>query len=146
MTETLAIGYPTIIMPTLHKKLTQLEFRMSNAEDLTSGIQPFLFGQHSPEQRQDAQKQAELYDLILNSAAAPSLSDSKAMIKPEGTMIPLTLSQEKGIFIRTNVATHVYFGTTHPLAVAMSDFVTELALREVQLETCTLADGSPGLG
>ena len=91
-TELLSPGYPSVVSPALHRKFVNLEFRMGNKEDLSSGIQPFVFGQHTTQERQSTATRADSYDLVFGAQGTPSLQDTERIISSDATKLPRTFS------------------------------------------------------
>ena len=59
MAETIGVNLPTVATPPLLKKVMTLGVWMQYPEDLTSGIQPFVLGQHTAPQRESVLTTAE---------------------------------------------------------------------------------------
>jgi hypothetical protein len=59
-----------IVIPSLAKKILTLEFRMTNPDDLSTGIQPFILVQTTASKRKQAQDLVHIFDTIMGGATA----------------------------------------------------------------------------
>ena len=133
-TELISPGFPTVISPAHHRKFINLDFRMANKNDLSTGIQPFVFGQHTTQERQATATRAASYDLVFGAQGTPSLQDTERIISADATTLPRTFSQGRSMLTRTMVFTEVYFGQDHPLTTELMAFLRSYTQRETDLE------------
>ena len=74
---------PTIATPSLLKLVLALAFRMEIQDDLTTGIHPFVLGQHTATVRKFLSGQADRYAMVASGAGAPSLTDMEILSAPD---------------------------------------------------------------
>ena len=68
-----------VVTPSLAKKLLTLEFRMTNPDDLSTGIQPFIMVQTTAAQRQQAQDLVHVYEAVMGGATA-TVADAQFLV------------------------------------------------------------------
>ena len=129
---------PFQITPLLKDKVMKMQFRMTNKDDLTSGLQPFVFGTGTPDEIQANQQQVSLYQTIFTDQSAPSISDAQYLMVPKSVSLPLELIQARDMCIRTKLFFRPLFGDTHVLIDDLSRFCDEFNMRLAQLGNMSL--------
>ena len=66
---------PTIATLSLLKLVLALGFRMESRDDLTTGLHPFVLGQHTATVRKFLRGQADRYAMVASGTGAPSLAN-----------------------------------------------------------------------
>jgi hypothetical protein len=127
-----------IVTPSsLAKKIMTLEFRMTNSDDLSTGIQPFILDQTTAIERQQAQALVHVYDTIMGGATA-TVADAQFLVTNDPAMIPSTPGQARTCLTYMRALIIICFNLYHPSwAVALGTlFLLEYyTAREVELET-----------
>jgi hypothetical protein len=127
-------GYRThIVTPSLAKKITNLDFRMSNPDDLSTGIQPFILVQTTAAERQQAQTLVNIFDTVMHGASA-SVTDAQLLVANDQALIPVTTPQARTCLTFLQAIICLAFGSYHPWRLALARFLQEYAAREVDLE------------
>ena len=101
---------PTIATPSLFKLVLALGFRMKSRDDLTTGLNPFVPGQHTATVRKFLHEQADRYSVVASGAGAPSLADVEILFAPDGVTLPRNFSMARGQWLRTQLIVGTYFG------------------------------------
>ena len=65
---------PTIATPSLLKCVLALGFRMESRDNLTTGLHPFVLGQHTSTVRKFLRGQVDRYAMVSSGTGAPSLA------------------------------------------------------------------------
>jgi hypothetical protein len=129
-----------IVTPSLAKKIMTLEFRMTNPDDLSTGIQPFILVQTTAAERQAAQALVHVYDTVMGGATA-TVTDAQFLVANDPALIPVTPGQARSCltyYLRALIM--VAFTVYHPWATELGTFLLDYAAREVQLETHQVRD------
>ena len=129
-----------ILTPALMTKIINLDFRMSNPEDLSTGIQPFVLGQGTPADRQEAHRLSLLYDLVVGGGASASLSDAQHVTESDTAVLPRTFAQSKLALTYMWVIVDMTLGPAHPWTLQLQAFITEYQQREMDLELTSTRD------
>ena len=87
-TEDMGLRTLTIATPSLLKLVLALGFRMESRDDLTTGLHPFVLGQHTATARKFLSGQAERYAMADSGAGASSLADIEILLAPDGVTLP----------------------------------------------------------
>ena len=61
---------------------------MESRDDLTTGLHPFILGQHTATVRKFLRRQADRYAMAASGAGAPSLADMEIISSPDNLMLP----------------------------------------------------------
>ena len=69
--EDMGLHVPTIATHSLLKLVLALGFRMESQDDLTTGLHPFVLGQHTATVSNFLRGQADQYDMVASGAGAP---------------------------------------------------------------------------
>ena len=83
---------PTIATPSLLKLVLALGFRMESRDDLTTGLHPFVLGQHTATVRKFLRGQADGYAMVASGIEAPSLADVEILSATNGVTLPRNFS------------------------------------------------------
>ena len=90
--EDMGLRAPTIATPPLMKLVLALGFRMESRDNLTTGIHPFVFGQHTATVRKLLHGQANRYAMVASGAGDPSLADVEILLAPNRLTSPQNFS------------------------------------------------------
>ena len=69
--EEMGLRAPTIATPSLLKLVLALGFRMESRDDLTTGLHPFVLGQHTATVHKFLCGQADRYAMVASGTGAP---------------------------------------------------------------------------
>lgn len=126
-------GRSHVITPSLAKKICDLEFRMTNPEDLATGLQPFVLVQTTPSERQAAQTLVDSYDTVMAGASA-SLTDAQQLIAHDTAVLPRTSVQARTCLTYWRALMLITMGPYHPWTVALGAFLAQYLARENEIE------------
>ena len=87
---------PTISTLSLMKLVLTLGFRMEIRDDLTTGLHPFVLGQHTSTVRKFLRGQADQYAMVASGAGTPSLADIEILSAPNGMSLPRNFLMARG--------------------------------------------------
>ena len=73
--EDMGLRAPTIATSSFLNLVLALGFSMESRDDLTTGLHPFVLGQHTATVRKFLRVQADRYAMVASRAGAPSLAD-----------------------------------------------------------------------
>ena len=85
--EDMGLRALTIDTPSLLKLVLVLGFRMEIRDNLTTGLHPFVLGQHIATVRKFLRGQADRYAMVASGAGAPSLADVEILSAPNGVTL-----------------------------------------------------------
>ena len=86
--EDMGLRAPIIATPSLLKLVLALGFRMESWDDPTTGIHPFVLGQHTATASKFLRGQADQYAMVASDAGALSLADVEILLDPNGLTLP----------------------------------------------------------
>ena len=118
---------PTLATPSLLKLVFALGFRMESQDDLTTGLHPFVLGQHTATVCKFLCGQAERYAMVASGAGAPSLADVEILLAPEGVTLPRNFSMVHGQLLRTRLIFGTCFGVDHNVSEGLREFGEEMS-------------------
>ena len=125
---------PTIATPSLLKLVLALGFRMESRDDLTTGLHPFVLGQHTATVRKFLRGQADRNAMVASGTGAPSLADVEILSAPDRVTLPRNFSMARGQWLRTRLIVATCFGVDHNASEGLQNFGEELSARETELE------------
>jgi hypothetical protein len=126
-------GRAYIVTPSVAKKVACLEFRMSNPEDLATGLQPFILVQTTPGERQSAQALVHVFDTVMGGASA-SVADAQTLIANDPATLPRTLTQARTCLTVFQGFLRITLGHAHPWTRGLHMFRLQMVARETELE------------
>lgn len=132
--EKTRLGYHRLqfrVQPSLLNVLIGVDLMMHHPDSITTGFNIYHCGMAAPE---DAQVMASLYQLVTAGNAAPSLSDAAQLVAPNKPALPRQLIQAREMMQVMQVLLNIMFNPHHPMAVAMTQFLSEFIARESQLQ------------
>ena len=132
--EEMGLRAPTIATPSLVKLVLALGFRMESRDNLTTGLHPFVLGQHTATVRKFLRGQAGRYAMVASGTGAPSLADVEILSAPDGVTLPRNFSMARGQWLRTRLIAATCFGVDHNASEGLQIFGEELSARETELE------------
>ena len=103
---------------------------MDHPDNITSGFQPYLFGDTTPE---ESRTMSNLYQLVTAGHAAPSLQDAATLVKPSKPILPSHLFQSREMLQRMQIMFHIVLGINHPFSNNLSQFLRDFVDRESSL-------------
>ena len=130
----MGLRLPTIATPSLLKLVLALGFRMESRDDLTTGLHPFVTGQHTATVRKFLCGQADCYAMVAFGTAAPSLADVEILLAPDGVTLPRNFSMAREKWMRTRLIVGTCFGVDHNASEGLMEFGEELSSMETDLE------------
>ena len=103
--EDMGLPAPTIATPSLLKLVLALGFKMESWDNLTTGLHPFVLGQHTAMVRKFLRSQADQCAMVASGAGAPSLTDVEILSAPDGVTLPRNFSMacRQWLWIRLSV-------------------------------------------
>ena len=111
--EDMGLRAPTIGTPSLLKLVCALGFRIEIWDDLTTGLHPFVLGQHTAMVRKFFCGQADRYAMVASDAGTPSLADVEILSAPDGVTLPRNFLMARGKWLRTLLIVRTCFGVDH---------------------------------
>ena len=121
-TEEMGLRAPTIATPYLLKLVLTLGFRMESTDDLTTGLHPFVLGQHTSTVCKFLCGQADRYVMVASGKGAPSLADVEILSSPNGVTLPCNSSMDRGQWLRTKMIVATCFGVDHNASEGLQNF------------------------
>ena len=121
---------PTIATPSLLKLVLALGFRMEIRDDLTTGLHPFVLGQHMATVRKFLRDQADRYAMVASGTGAPSLADVEILLAPDGVTLTQNFSMARWQWPRTRLIVGICFGVDHNASDGLKEFGEEMSVRE----------------
>ena len=98
--EDMGLRAPTIATPPLLKLVLALGFRMESRDDLTTGLHPFVLGQHTATVRKFLHLQADRYAMVTSGVGSLSLVDVEILSSPDGVTLTRKFSMARGQWLR----------------------------------------------
>ena len=108
--EDMGLRPPTIATPSLLKLVLALGFRMESRDDLTTGLHPFVLGQHTATVRKFLCGQADRYTMVASGTGAPSLANVEILSAPDGITLPHNFSMARRQWLRNRLIVATCFG------------------------------------
>ena len=127
--EDMGLRAPTIVTPSLLKSVLALGFWMESWDDLTTGIHPFVLGQHTATVRKFLHGKVDRYAMVASGAGAPSLADLEILSAPDGVTLPRNFSMARGQWLRTRLIVGTCFGVDHNASEGLREFGEEMSAR-----------------
>ena len=138
--EDIAESIQLVVTPALVKKVSTLEFRMTNRESLETGMHPFVFSQHTEAEIERAAEVAAIYDFVTGQNAGAALSKAQQLLATDIVSFPQLFSQARGMLKRSMVWFATFFGVDHPLVHQHVTFLTQLLSGEATYEILQVSD------
>jgi hypothetical protein len=110
------------ITPDIVAKIRAIALKMSNENDLSTGIHPFTFAYLDSSEIADAYALAEHYKMLHDDKGAPTLKDAIVLATPGRVKAPKSPTEAQIYFQNFRVALHVLLGGTHALTQAYDTF------------------------
>ena len=76
---------------------------MESRDDLTTGLHPFVLGQHTATVRKFLREQADRYAMVASGTGAPLLADVEILSAPDGVTLSLNFSMAREQWLRTRL-------------------------------------------
>ena len=102
-------------------KLVNLNFAGANQDDLSQGINPFLFGLATPQQREQLEHRAALYRHIHGGTATPSLADTLVLEAPDDVKLATTMQALQHSIDATRAVLSALLGQVHTATTWAND-------------------------
>ena len=119
-----------IVTPSLLNMIVSVRWIMDHHDNITSGFQPYLFGDTTPE---ESRTMSSLYQLVTSGQAAPTLQDAATLVTPSKPVLPSHLFQSREMLQRMQIMFHVSMGINHPFSNNLSQFLRDFVDRESSL-------------
>ena len=124
--EEMGLCAPTITTTSLLKLVLALGFRMESRDDLTTGLHPFVLGQHMATVRKFLRRQADRYAMVASGTGAPSLADVEILSDPDRVTLPRNFSMACGQWLRNRLIVATCFGMDHNASEGLQNFGDKL--------------------
>ena len=132
--EDMGLRAPTIVTPYRLKLVLALGFRMKIRDDLTTGLHPFVLGQHTATVQKFLRGQADRYTMVASGAGATSLEDTEILLAPDDVTLLRNFSMARGQWLRTRLIVRTCLGVDHNASEGLGEFGKEMLARETDLE------------
>ena len=132
--EYMGLRAPTIATPSLLNLVLALGFRMEIRDNLTTGLHPFVLGQHTATARKFLRGQVDQYAMVASGTGVPSLADVEILLAPDGITLPQNFSMACVQWLRTWLIVGTCFGVDHNMSDGLKKFGEEMSVRETDLE------------
>ena len=132
-------GWPYIITPSLAEKVVGLQFRMSNPDNLSTGIQPFILVQTSASDRQAAETLVHMYDTVMGGTSA-TVTDAQALVSNDMAILPRTFLHARAALQVFQAVLHMTLGEDHAWTLSIQRFILRFSARELELEQLQTRD------
>ena len=119
-----------IAVPSLLQLVTSVRWVMVHHSSLSSGLQPFIFGDTTPE---EAQEMSSFYQLVLAGQAAPNLTDAARLLTPKKPNLPRHLFQTRQMLQRMEIMFCILLGINHAFTVNLTQFLKDFVDRQSTL-------------
>jgi hypothetical protein len=119
-----------IITPSLLNMVVSVRWIMDHHDNITSGFQPYLFGDTTPE---ESRSMSSLYQLVTSGQAAPTLEDAAALVAPSKPILPSHLFQTREMLQRMQIMFHITLGVNHQFSNNLTQFLRDFVDRESSL-------------
>ena len=86
---------------------------MESRDDLTTGLHPFVLGQHTATVCKFLRGQADRYTMVASGTGDPLLADVEILSAPDGVTLPRNFSMARGQWLRTRLIVATCFGVDH---------------------------------
>ena len=86
---------------------------MESRDDLTTGLHPFVLGQHTATVRKFLRGQADRYVMVASRTGAPSLAGVEILLAPDNVTLPRNYSMTRGQWMQTRLIVGTCFGVDH---------------------------------
>ena len=118
-------------MPSLLNTITTVGWIMDHHSNVTSGLQPYLFGGTTPE---EVCTMGMLYQLVTSGQAAPSLGDAERLVTPSKPTLPSHLFQTPHEMLQCmQICMHIVLSVNHPFSINLSQFLRDFVDQESTL-------------
>ena len=125
---------PTIVTPSLLMLFLALGYRMVSWDNLTTGLHPFVLGQHISKDCKFFCGQADRYAMVASGAGAPSLANVEILLAPDGMTLPHNCAMARRQRLRTRLIALTCSGVDHDALEVLREFGEEMSARETELE------------
>ena len=119
-----------IVTPSLLNMIVSVRWIMDHHDNITSGFQPYLFGDTTPE---ESRSMSNLYQLVTSGQAAPSLQDAATLVTPSKPILPSHLFQAREMLQRMQIMFHITLGINHQFSGNLTQFLRDFVDRESSL-------------
>ena len=107
---------------------------MESRDDLTTGLHPFVLGQHTATVWKFLCGQADRYAMVASGAGEPSLADMEILLALDGVTLPRNFFKARGQWLRTQLIVGTCFGVDYNAPDDLKEFGEEMSARETDLE------------
>jgi hypothetical protein len=131
----LGVHSSLIVTPNLGKKLATLDWKMTNPEDLSTGIHPSSVGYKTPAERQEQLALIALHAMVMENGTAPSLQDAQLLRLTDHVSITLSITGGRYTMLNLLLVSYVGLGSVHPMSTEIHNFVVDYERHEPRLES-----------
>ena len=127
------LGYTRLhftAVPALLQLVVTVRWTMTHHDSLSSGLQPYIFGDTTPE---EAQEMSNFYQLVTAGQAAPNLEDAATLMTPKKPNLPKHLFQAREMLQRLQIMFSILLGVEHGFTVNLTQFLRDFVDRESTL-------------
>ena len=127
------LGYTRLhftAVPALLQLVVSVRWAMSHHDSLSSGLQPYIFGDTTPE---EAQEMSNFYQLVTAGDAAPNLEDAAQLMTPKKPNLPKHLFQSREMLQRLQIMFCILLGVDHSFTQNLTQFLRDFVDRESTL-------------
>lgn len=118
--QALGLYHRFLVPPGIVDKLVNLEWFSADPNDLSTGLNPFLFGQPTPSEEVQLAHHIRMQAIINSGEAAPSLTDARFLSTPAAVRCPMTLPDSGYNMSNFHLLCFRYLGDSHPASLAMA--------------------------
>ena len=131
--EDMGLRAPTIATPYLLMLVLALGFRIESRNDLTTGIDPFVLGQHTSTVQNFIHRHADCYAMVASGTGAPSLVDVEILSSPDSVTLPRNVSMSRVQWLRTRLIVRTCFVVDYNASDGLKEFGEEMLARETEM-------------
>ena len=121
----------------LYTLVSMLMFRMTDIDNLSSGLNPFIFCQHNPHDEEAALRSATLHDALYSDHARATVQELQAMLKGSAnnaSILPPSHLHGITMLCKHLIALRVLLPAAHPAIAATQQFITTWQARATEMQ------------
>ena len=119
-------GLQVLVTPDLANKIKNLGFKMSDANNLATGIHPFTVGYQSQAETAKAQEKINSYEMIQQGQGAPTLGEAATIVSAAHKVpLPSGFTEATITFNKYRVFLRAVMGHAHPQTLSFEAFKNE---------------------
>lgn len=119
-------GLQVLVTPELANKIKNLSFKMSDANNLTTGIHPFTVGYQSQAETAKAQEKIDTYEMVQQGQGAPTLGEAATIVAAAHKVpLPNGFTEASITFNKYRVLLRACLGRDHPQTLSFEAFKSD---------------------